>query len=117
MEKIITVKQEPIDDAYPTPPSTTTASAPTATTATIATQNVTAKTTTVVTNDLFSSTIIYQVELYRFVLIFDSRHSWVNSTLTHPHRKKLARISSIIGPSKSGSTFLLNTVQLIVEFN
>ena len=68
-------------------------------------------------NDLFSSTIIYQVELYRFVLIFDSRHSWVNSTLTHPHRKKLARISSIIGPSKSGSTFLLNTVQLIVEFN
>jgi len=49
MEKIITVKQEPIDDAYPTPPSTTTASAPTATTATIATQNVTAKTTTVVT--------------------------------------------------------------------
>lgn len=49
MEKIITVKQEPIDDAYPTPPSTTTASAPTATTATIATQNVTTKTTTVVT--------------------------------------------------------------------
>lgn len=48
MEKIITVKQEPIDDAYPTPPSTTvTATSTTSTTTT--TQNVTTKVTTVTT--------------------------------------------------------------------
>ena len=48
MEKIITVKQEPIDDAYPTPPSTTSASVTTTvtTTATVTVQNVTTKTTT-----------------------------------------------------------------------
>ena len=51
MEKIITVKQEPIDDAYPTPPSTTSASVTTTvtTTATVTVQNVTTKTTTVPT--------------------------------------------------------------------
>lgn len=49
MEKIITVKQEPIDDAYPTPPSTTTASTTiTPVTATVP-QNVTTRTTPVVT--------------------------------------------------------------------
>ena len=51
MEKIITVKQEPIDDAYPTPPSTATASTTTTTvtaTTTVA-QNVTTKPTNVVT--------------------------------------------------------------------
>lgn len=51
MEKIITVKQEPIDDAYPTPPSTATASTTTTLTAAATTvaQNVTTKTTNVVT--------------------------------------------------------------------
>lgn len=48
MEKIITVKQEPIDDAYPTPPSTTT-TATSATSTTTTAQNVTAKTSTVAT--------------------------------------------------------------------
>ena len=47
MEKIITVKQEPIDDAYPTPPSTT-VTATSATTNSTTTQNVATKTTTVV---------------------------------------------------------------------
>lgn len=50
MEKIITVKQEPIDDAYTTSTTTTTASVTTATaTATAVSQNVTTKTTTVAT--------------------------------------------------------------------
>ena len=52
MEKIITVKQEPIDDAYPTPPSTATASTTTTITAAATTtvaQNATTKTTNVVT--------------------------------------------------------------------
>lgn len=51
MEKIITVKQEPIDDAYPTPLSTTTTTKTTASTTSItaAAQNVTTKTTAVVT--------------------------------------------------------------------
>lgn len=50
MEKIITVKQEPIDDAYPTPLSTTTATTTASTTnITTAAQNATAKTTGVVT--------------------------------------------------------------------
>ncbi|XP_058961239.2 protein lin-54 homolog isoform X1 [Pocillopora verrucosa] len=52
MEKIITVKQEPIDDAYPTPLSTTTTTTKTTastTSITTAAQNVTTKTTAVVT--------------------------------------------------------------------
>ena len=47
MEKIITVKQEPIDDAYPTPPSTTVTA--TSTTTTTTAQNVTTKVTTITT--------------------------------------------------------------------
>lgn len=48
MEKIITVKQEPIDDAYPTPPSTTVTATSTTSTTTTA-QNVTSKVTAVTT--------------------------------------------------------------------
>lgn len=49
MEKIITVKQEPIDDAYPSPPSTTTASTAVSTgTTTVLVQNSTTRTTSVV---------------------------------------------------------------------
>ena len=48
MEKIITVKQEPIDDAYPTPLSTTTTTT-SATNTTTTAQNVTTKATAVAT--------------------------------------------------------------------
>ena len=57
MEKIITVKQEPIDDAYPTPPSTTVIATSTTTTTTT-TQNVTTKITTVTTVSTGTATTV-----------------------------------------------------------
>lgn len=57
MEKIITVKQEPIDDAYPTPPSTT-VTATSTTTTTTTTQNVTTKITAVTTLSTGTATTV-----------------------------------------------------------
>jgi len=57
MEKIITVKQEPIDDAYPTPPSTT-VTATSTTSITTTAQNVTTKVTTVTTLSTGTTTTV-----------------------------------------------------------